>query len=192
MKQLTEEHDKSNNSNLDLVEREINELHPAVVEAARKALDMASRVGKLLLMKQCELKYEEWPLWLIGHVPFAGPVARYYIEAFRNQHRFESASDADVMPAFHFLSQPQPKEDATSMSDEYTEARVCPFCNKLGSKLYTYNEGMNIVYWSICEDCKIRWPVCSIHGLPFDPVELELWAERRRMLSDYREVPSHA
>ena len=90
---------------------EVRSLHGCLLEAAKKSLKGAIRIGEILTELKRKCGHGQWLSFVKNHLPFTDRTAAHYIRLFRERAnlKFENFSDLPVSPAYLSLARPKVK-----------------------------------------------------------------------------------
>ncbi len=95
-------------------------LHAQVMVAAKKTLDDAIEIGRLLILKKGVLSHGDFLPWIRRELPFSERAARNYLALYKNRELLKSASVADLTSAYRLIANPERKPEVISVQPDVT------------------------------------------------------------------------
>jgi hypothetical protein len=117
---------------------QISALHEQIMSQARKSLEMAIEIGRLLTEQKKKFRHGEWGSWTQS-LPFCARTATNYMRLHREKNLIKSENVSDLAEAYSLLAGPPPltKEEARRMTEALHEhleglaTDVVPFITRL-------------------------------------------------------------
>ena len=117
--------------------QKINAIHQELTIIARKGIDMAIEIGRLLIEKKAELSHGEFGIWIKDNLIFTDRTARNYMRLFENKDRVIEAEN--ISEAYQILE--APKTENVSDFESVTE-----LFRELISEQYKTTTPLNVLF----------------------------------------------
>lgn len=117
----------------------IVDLHQQIVNSARKSLELAIQIGKLLQTQKDRVGHGQWGNWIRTKLPFTQRTANNYIRLHRIRDQIKLENVSNLSEAYGLLTGPAPMDrfEAERSSAQIQEAlhelvaTVVPFVGEL-------------------------------------------------------------
>ena len=101
---------------------EIVALHGEIIQSARTTLDLAIRIGQLLLEQKATLKHGEWLPWVKENLPFEHATASRYMGVYARRAEISHSEKFGLSDAYRLLAEPKEVGQAFSREDVLEKA----------------------------------------------------------------------
>ncbi len=99
---------------------EIKQLHTTVLQQVKQTLEIAIRIGELLIEQKHELEHGQFVPWLKSNLPFSVKTAQNYMKVYRNREELKNETVTFLGDAYKLLESPKPMTEK-SLLREYKE-----------------------------------------------------------------------